>query len=94
MLRIAVSSNNPSGLTFSSFERYNLPAPPSGVDAEINNDLILQFEDEQEAVIYANQLETLSNELDDKNSVENLAIGDIITTILSDKFVQSYNQDN
>ena len=95
MLHIVVpSSTSSSQLTFSAFERYGLPAPPSGVDAEINDDVILKFEDEEEAIIYAGQLETLLNGLDDKDSPEYLAISDLIMAIQNDEFVQSYNEDN
>ena len=94
MLRIVVPSNSSSSqLTFSTFERYGLPAPPNGVDAEINNDVILKFEDEEEAIIYADQLQTLSNGLDDKDSPEYTAIGDIIMAIQNDEFIQSYNEE-
>ena len=83
MLRINVPSTGSSQLTFQAFQAYELPAPPGGVDAEINNDLILKFEDENEAVTYADQLENLSNELDNKSSEVNAAIGDIIMAIRS-----------
>ena len=67
-----------------------MPAPLDGVDAEINNNVILKFEDEAEAVVYAEQLENLSNELNDKSSPQNIAIGDIIMAIRNDEFVQAY----
>jgi len=92
MLRIIVPSSGASELTFSSFERLDLPSPPSGVDPEINNDVLLKFEDEQEALVYAEQLENLSIELDDKSSPANIAIGDIIMAIRNDEFVQSFIQ--
>ncbi|CAN5228031.1 hypothetical protein BH09BAC6_BH09BAC6_31040 [soil metagenome] len=92
MLRINVPSTGASQLSFTTFESYELPAPPSGVDAEINNDVILKFEDEEEAILYADQLEDLSNGLHDKSSPENLAIGDMIIAIRSDGFVQAYTQ--
>ena len=90
MLRIAVPSNTGSELNFSTFERYELPPPPSGIDAEVNNDLILQFEDEAEAVTYADQLETLSDNLDDETTPQYIAINDIITAIRNDEFIQDY----
>ena len=90
MLRIAVPSNTESELSFSSFERYELPPPPGGVDAEVNNDLILQFEDEDEAIAYADQMETLSDNLDDKTTPQYIAINDIITAIRNDEFIQDY----
>ncbi|MDP9076021.1 MAG: hypothetical protein M3O71_01230 [Bacteroidota bacterium] len=89
MLHITVSSAN-SNLNFSAFEEYQLPAPPSGVDAEINNDLILKFENEEEAIIYAAQLENLADELDDKSTPQYIAISDVIMAIRNDEFVQSY----
>jgi hypothetical protein len=94
MLRITVIPTGTAGLTFSTFERYGIPAPPKGVDAEVNDDLILQFENEDEAVTYAGQLENLSNELNDKSSPQNLAIGDIIMAINNDEFVQNYTTEN
>jgi hypothetical protein len=90
MLRITVPSNTASQLTFTSFEQYDLPAPLNGVDAEINNNVILKFDDEAEAIVYAEQLENLSNELNDKESPQNIAIGDIIMAIRNDEFVQAY----
>ena len=92
MLRINIPSTGASQLSFTTFESYDLPAPPSGADAEINNDVILKFENEEEAVLYADQLEDLSNGLDDKSSPENLAIGDIIMAIRNDGFVLGNTQ--
>ena len=92
MLRITVPSTGGSQLTFSTFERLELPSPPNGVDGEINDDLILLFDDEEEAITFAGQLENLSGGLDDKSSPEKLAIGDMIAAIRNDEFVQSYTQ--
>ena len=92
MLRINIPTISTSKLTFSDFERFGLPAPPNGVDSEVNGDLILQFEDEEEAIVYAQQLEELSIGLNDKESPQNVAIGDLIMAIRNDEFVQSYIQ--
>ncbi len=92
MLRITIPSGTESEISFSTFEQFELPQPPSGVDAEINNDLILKFEDEEEAIIYADQLENLADELDDKTTPQYLAINDIIIAIRDDEFVQSYSR--
>lgn len=92
MLLINISSNSNSNLKFSTFEDYELPPPPNGVDAEINNDVILKFDDEEEAIIYAQQLENLSNELNDKQSPQYIAISDIIMAIRNDEFIQSYSR--
>jgi hypothetical protein len=90
MLRITVSPGTSSGLSFSTFERYGLPAPSSGADAEINDDLVLKFENEEEAITYADQLENLSNELNDKSTPQYTAISDMIMAIRNDEFIQSY----
>jgi len=92
MLNISIPSNVGSHLTFSSFEEWELPAPPNGVDQEINNDVILKFEDEQEAITYADQLADMASEINDKTTTQYLAINDIIVAIRADEFVQSYTR--
>lgn len=92
MLYINISLNSNSNLNFSTFEEYGIPAPPNGVDAEINNDVILKFEDEEEAIIYSEQLANLSNELNDKQSPQYIAISDVIMAIRNDDFIQSYTR--
>jgi hypothetical protein len=92
MLQIIVPSTGRSQLTFSTFERFDLPAPPNGADAEINDDLILKFEDEEEAISYADELEDMSNLIKDKDTPQYRAIGDIIMAIRNDEFVQSYSR--
>jgi hypothetical protein len=94
MLLINVPAATYGHINFALFMNFGLPEPVGGVDAEINNDLILKFEDEEEAVIYAAQLENLSIGLKDQNSPEDLAIGDIIMAIRNDDFVQSYLEKN
>ena len=90
MLKIAVPLSAPSGLNFSLFERYEIPGPPSGVEEEINDGLILKFENEQEAVIYAKQLENMAGGINDKTTTQYLAINDIIASIWNDDFVQGF----
>jgi hypothetical protein len=92
MLNINISLNSNPNLNFSTFEKYGIPAPPNGVDAEVNNDVILKFEDEEEAIIYSEQLENLSNELNDKQSPQYIAMSDVIMAIRNDEFIQSYTR--
>jgi hypothetical protein len=92
MLRINVPSNTASQINFSTFESFQLPKPLSGVEAEINNDLILQFEDEEEAIAYADELEDLSYQLTDKTEPRYLVVNDIIMAIRNDEFIQSYSR--
>ena len=93
MLLINVTSAENLPLKFTDFKQYGLPEPSNGIDAEINGDLILKFEDEDEAVDYIGQLEDLSSELNNKSSVQNIAINGIILAIRNDEFVQSYLQN-
>jgi hypothetical protein len=90
MLRIAILSNGQSELTFSSFERDGLPKPPNGIDAEINGDVILLFDDEAQAVNYVYRLEDISSSINDNTSHQKLAINDIIAAVKADEFVQGY----
>ena len=94
MLKIIVPLQGQSNLSFSFFERYGIPAPPSGVDAEINDDVILKFEDEAEAVTYATQLEDMATELNDKTTTQYLAINDIIVAVMNDEFVQEFTRQD
>jgi hypothetical protein len=94
MLNINVPSTGRSGITFSLFERYEIPAPLSGVTDEGDDHLILKFEDEEEAVTYAEQLENMANEINDKSTTQYLAVSDIIAAIWDDEFVQSFIREN
>jgi len=74
MLNIVVPSNGQSGLTFSLFERYGIPAPTSGIEPEINDDLV----------------QNMAEEINDKSTTQYWAINDIIVAIRSDEFVQDF----
>ena len=56
MLIIEVSSDGRSPLTLTELNKYNIPAPPDGFDPEINNAVVMKFEDEQEAIDYSYEL--------------------------------------
>ena len=90
MLQITIPSNGRAGLTFSSFENSDLPKPPNGIDEEINDDVILLFDDEEQAVAYADELEDISTAVNDNNSPKKLVLNDIIVAIKGDAFVQEY----
>jgi hypothetical protein len=94
MLLITVPSAGKAKLTFSTFEDIDLPVPLNGIVAEINGDAVLKFDDEEDAINYAGELEDLSLKLNNKSSLENIAINDIILAIRDDEFVQSYLQNN
>lgn len=84
MLRINIPSNGPSKINFSSFWNFSLPAPPNGIDSEINNDAILLFDDEEQAMAYAEQLKQLPGS-------QQKAGNEIVAAIENDEFVSSYH---
>jgi regulatory protein YycI of two-component signal transduction system YycFG len=94
MLRIAIPSTGQSGLTFNSFEKFSVPPPPNGVDAEINNEVVLLFNDEQQAVEYAESLFEVSSDLDNDKTPQKLIVNDIVGAIYNNNFVKSYRDDH
>ncbi|MFB9844288.1 hypothetical protein [Mucilaginibacter ginsenosidivorans] len=92
MLRIEVSPGSLSELDFTKLVQFDIPKPAAGVAQEINNNAILIFEDEQEAIDYAHLVDGYAESLEDHNSTEYLAANDIIKAIGDDEFVQAYIQ--
>ncbi|HVV54275.1 MAG TPA: hypothetical protein VHC47_03055 [Mucilaginibacter sp.] len=92
MLRIEVSPDGPAVLTFSKLEQYNIPSPSDGFNPEINDRVILQFEDEQEAIDYSHRVDEYAESLNDHSSAEYKIAGDIIEAISNDEFVKAYIQ--
>jgi hypothetical protein len=88
MLRIDIPSQD---ITLRSFEEYEIPSPPSGTDTEVNGDVILLFEDEEEAVAYLDVLEDYAAELYN-DAPEKHLINELVSTITNDEFVQAYLQ--
>lgn len=87
MLRIAI----PSSVSAKVFEPDTLPTPPNGTETELNGDLVLLFEDEEEAVAYLDELEDYASELDGE-SAERDTITTLVGAINNDEFVQAYLQ--
>lgn len=91
MLRIEILSNGLSGLTFNELQKSEIPAPRSGFNSEINNNVVIQFEDEQEAIDYAHDLDVYADSVAN-TTLEYLIITDILNAISNDQFVQAYIQ--
>jgi len=89
MLLIDVPSNGRSGVNFTSFTQTDLPRPTSGYDSEINNDLILKFEDEQEAIDYIDVLRDFATQNNLSVPLSDI-ISDLIDSVSTNSFVQSY----
>jgi hypothetical protein len=92
MLRIEIPSDGLSRLSFSKLAQFDIPAPKNGFNPEVNDNVIMQFEDEQEAIDYAYSIDKYAESLNDQSSPEYLAANDIIKAIGDDKFVQAYIQ--
>ena len=78
-------------ITQKTFETYHIPYPPNGTDIEINGDIILLFDDEQQAISYLDELEDNSASVHD-NSPAKKVLSLIVSTISNDEFVQAYLQ--
>lgn len=92
MLRIDIPSDGHARLTFAELQKYELPAPPFGFDTEIHDAVVIQFEDEQQAIDYAHELDEYAESIRDQNSAETRVVSDIIKAISDDEFVQAYIQ--
>ncbi len=91
MLSIDIPSDGLSELTFNQLEKYNIPAPPNGFSSEINNNVVIHFDDEQQALDYAHDLDAHSNSIGRETPEYNI-IADIIKAVGDDEFVQAYIQ--
>jgi hypothetical protein len=91
MLRIEIPVDGNSKLTFNKIEEFEIPTPPNGFNPEINDTVIMQFDDEQQAIDYAHELDAYVDSINNA-SQEYLIITDIIKAISEDEFVQSYIQ--
>ncbi|MES2375813.1 MAG: hypothetical protein V4553_04510 [Bacteroidota bacterium] len=94
MLRIAIPSTGESQLTFNSFEKYSVPPPPNGVDTEINNDVVLLFDDEEQAIAYADSLFEVGTDLGNDETGKKLIVNDIVGAIYNNDFIKSYREED
>lgn len=92
MLVIEISSDGRLPLTLSELNKYNIPAPPGGFHAEVNNAVVMRFDDEQEAIDYSYELDSHANSIDDKSEAYKI-ITEIVKSISEDEFVQNYIRD-
>ncbi|MDB5025064.1 MAG: hypothetical protein JWP78_2819 [Mucilaginibacter sp.] len=92
MLRIEIPSDGSSKLTFNELEKYTIPTPPNGFNSEVNNKVVINFDDEQQAIDYAHELDAYSNSVNSDWPEYRIA-ADIIKAIGDDEFVQAYIQN-
>lgn len=91
MLKIDLPKSGLPAFTAAVFEQYALPIPPNGTETELSGNVILLFEDEEEAVAYLDELEDYATELDD-DAPEKPYINALASAINNDEFVQAYLQ--
>jgi hypothetical protein len=92
MLRIEIPSGGSAELTFSKLERLNIPTPENGFDSEVNDNVVMSFENEQDALDYSLEMDRYANSLSDHASAEYRAASQIIRAINEDEFVQAYTR--
>lgn len=90
MLKIDIPGG-PDSVSQDLLNQYGIPQPLSGTDIEINGDLILLFDDEEQAVAYLDGLEEFAANVDGKSPGKNI-ISLIVSAISNDEFVQAYLQ--
>ncbi|MBS1529071.1 MAG: hypothetical protein JSU01_02085 [Bacteroidetes bacterium] len=93
MLRIEILSDGRATLDLQKFNHLEMPVPESGIDLQENGNVVLLFEDEQEAVSYSLELDRFSETLNNHPSPQYEAVGEVMKAISEDKFVQAYFQD-
>ncbi len=89
MLRINLPPTGPTRVTFADFVKYRLPLPSMGVKARGKNNTFLVFDNEDEAVIYADQLEEIVTSVS-KNSPVRSMLRDMVTAIRNDDTIRNY----
>jgi hypothetical protein len=89
MLRINLPPTGPTRVTFADFKKYRLPLPSKGVKAKGKNDTVLVFDNEDEAVVYADRLEEIVTGTS-KNSPVRSILRDMATAIRNDDSIRNY----
>jgi hypothetical protein len=92
MLRISIPPTTKSPITFADFINYRLPIPSKGLKAN-NKDTVLQFDNEYEAVIYADQLEEIVTTVSKSSPLRNI-LRDMATAIRNDDSIRNYLENS
>ncbi len=89
MLRISIPPTSPKPITFDDFENYHLPVPSNGIKTMGNEDTELLFDNEFEAVVYADQLEEIVTQVSKSSPIKNV-LRDMVTAIRNDDTIRNY----
>lgn len=88
MLRINITPTGTTRLTSADFKNYKLPIPSKGIK-EKKKETELIFDNEYEAVVYADQLEEIVTTVS-KTSPMRSMLRDLVTTIRNDDSIRNY----
>ena len=89
MLSIHVPPTGKTPLTSADFKTYHLPMPSKGVRKKGDNDTVLLFDNEHEAVIYADELEEIVTNVSKSSPLKNM-LRDLVTAIRNDDTIRNY----
>ena len=89
MLRIILPPLSPKRITFADFKNYHLPIPSKGIKALGKKNTVLIFDNEYEAVVYADQLEEIVTTVSKTSPLKNI-LRDLITSIRNDDTIRNY----
>ena len=93
MLRINIPSTGSTPLTSADFKNYRLPIPSKGIKSRKNNNTELLFDNEFEAVVYADQLEEIVTTVSKTSPVKNI-LRDLATAIRNDDSIRNYLENS
>jgi hypothetical protein len=88
MLRINIPTSQ-TKLTSDDFKNYHLPTPSKGINEKGNSETELIFDNEYEAVVYADQLEEIVTTVSKTSPLKNI-LRDLVTTIRNDDTIRNY----
>src|ERR1700679_2249436 len=92
MLSIIIPSWTKSPVTLRDFISYRLPVPSKGIE-EQSLSTVLVFDNEYEAIVYADQLEEIYDTVGKRSPLRNV-IRDAATAIRNDDRIRNYLEDS
>lgn len=93
MLRISIPPTTPTPITSADFKNYHLPVPSNGVTEQAGMHTELIFDNEYEAVVYADELEEIVTTVSKSSPVKNI-LRDLVTTIRNDDKIRNYLENS
>jgi hypothetical protein len=89
MLRINLPPTGPTRITSADFKKYRLPEPSNGVKVKGEENTELLFDDEDEAMMYADQLEEIVTSVSKTSPLRSM-LRDMVTAIRNDDSIRNY----